>query len=387
MDRSSSRRGVLTAPHSPIGSPFRWKSISNLLGKGSSNIGKKQQQEQEQQEQQNQHGYWTTLLHRTAPSSPRESQYPTAPRFNLRSKTVHYIEEVDVSDQTKFKNRLGSIHNHHHHQNDYINMNIEDSTRTTTTTTSMTSSSKGFNKSKKDKIPRHHRKSHSYEGCDLSSWSLHPTKEHDESCAHLPNVSSDNNADLGPLFLKLATAMYLAGEDSTKALECASRAAKLMAMSGRPNLDHADIAKSFHILASIHCRLGQYEEAIEALGRATRMIMPFSSDDQQHHHHHHSTIESAEESDAHYLHSSFLINMQLGDVLMMVGQQTDALASYNKAYGAQTRALGVNDHRVGQTCRYIAEAYLQVSFTQIYVCNRGMVHGSVSFVWVLVISF
>ena len=51
--------------------------------------------------------------------------------------------------------------------------------------------------------------------------------------------------------------------------------------------------------------------------------------------------------------------------------ETEALASYNKAYGAQTRALGVNDPRVGRTCRYLAEAYLQVSFSQIYVCTRG----------------
>lgn len=175
-----------------------------------------------------------------------------------------------------------------------------------------------------------HRKSNSNESGTIGS-DLLPLVDEDA----LSNASS---LDLGPLLLKLASAMHLSGENPLKALECASRAAKFLerAAGGKPSLD---LVMSLHILAAIYCRLGQWEDAIPVLQRSI-------------------SIPYAEDSLDHAL-AAFAAHMQLGDVLAMLGQQGTALASYQMAYQIQKNALGEMHPNVGETCSYLAEAYLQ----------------------------
>nr|CAD1834235.1 unnamed protein product [Ananas comosus var. bracteatus] len=51
--------------------------------------------------------------------------------------------------------------------------------------------------------------------------------------------------------------------------------------------------------------------------------------------------------------------MQLGDIFAILGQIDCSLECYVKGLEVQKKALGQNDPRVGETCRYLAEAYLQ----------------------------
>eukprot|EP00250_Pteridium_aquilinum_P035362 c9249_g1_i1 orf=341-2356(+) len=151
-------------------------------------------------------------------------------------------------------------------------------------------------------------------------------------------LANPNSQDLGPLLLRLATALHLSGENSVKALECATRAAKFLekAAGGKPSLD---LVMSLHILAAIYCRSGQFEEAIPILQRAL-------------------TIPDLREGVDHAL-AAFAGYMQLGDILALRGQYDNALACYRTAYHIQSDALGEMDPQVGETCSYLAEAYLK----------------------------
>ncbi|MCO5591052.1 hypothetical protein L7F22_045028 [Adiantum nelumboides] len=157
-------------------------------------------------------------------------------------------------------------------------------------------------------------------------------------------LANPNSQDLGPLLLRLATALHLSGENSAKALECATRAAKFLekAAGGKPSLD---LVMSLHILAAIYCRSGQHEEAIPILQRAL-------------------TIPDLREGVDHAL-AAFAGYMQLGDILALRGQLDNALSCYKTAYHIQSDALGEMDPQVGETCSYLAEAYLKaLQFSQ-----------------------
>lgn len=151
-------------------------------------------------------------------------------------------------------------------------------------------------------------------------------------------LSNPGSQDLGPLLLRLATALHLSGENSAKALECATRAAKFLEKTagGKPSLD---LVMSLHVLAAIYCRLGQFDDAIPILQRSV-------------------SIPDLQEGVDHAL-AAFAGYMQLGDILALLGQHDSALASYNTAYKMQKDALGDMDPQVGETCSYLAEAYLK----------------------------
>ncbi|MCO5601308.1 hypothetical protein L7F22_055427 [Adiantum nelumboides] len=147
------------------------------------------------------------------------------------------------------------------------------------------------------------------------------------------------NPNLGPFLLKLARQAILSGENPQKALDYASRAAKSYesAADGKPSLD---LVMSLHILAATHCTMGQFEEAIPVLQHAI-------------------VVTDIEAGGQDHALASFAGNMQLGDTYSLLGRGNDALAAYHVGLEVQKTALGELDPRVGETCRYLAEAHTQ----------------------------
>ncbi|KAH9329310.1 hypothetical protein KI387_001418, partial [Taxus chinensis] len=158
------------------------------------------------------------------------------------------------------------------------------------------------------------------------------------SIQHGLDQNSLDNPDLGPFLLKLARSLIASGDNPYKALECASRAAKSFerCCEGKPSLE---FVMSLHILAAIHCSLGQYEEAVPVLESSIR-------------------VPVVDEGPEHAL-AAFAGNMQLGDTYAMLGRIGDSLECYHKGLEIQKQVLGDMDPRVGETCRYLAEAHVQ----------------------------
>lgn len=151
--------------------------------------------------------------------------------------------------------------------------------------------------------------------------------------------SSLDNPDLGPFLLKLARDTIASGDGPNKALDFALRAAKSFercAAEGEPSLD---LAMSLHVVAAIYCSLGRFEEAVPVLERAVK-------------------VPEVSRGADHAL-ASFSGYMQLGDTYSMIGQVDRSIACYEDGLKIQTEALGETDPRVGETCRYLAEAHVQ----------------------------
>ncbi|GAV67957.1 TPR_1 domain-containing protein/TPR_7 domain-containing protein/TPR_12 domain-containing protein [Cephalotus follicularis] len=146
------------------------------------------------------------------------------------------------------------------------------------------------------------------------------------------------NPDLGPFLLKKTREMISSGESPQKALELALRAAKSIEVcaNDKPNLG---LAMCLHVVAAIHCSLGQYDNAIPVLERSIEI--PVIEDGQNH------------------ALAKFSGCMQLGDTYAMLGQIENAILCYTAGLEIQRQALGETDPRVGETCRYIAEAHVQ----------------------------
>ncbi|KAL3619518.1 Protein KINESIN LIGHT CHAIN-RELATED 1 [Castilleja foliolosa] len=156
---------------------------------------------------------------------------------------------------------------------------------------------------------------------------------------NLINESSLDNPDLGPFLLKLARDTIASGEGPSKALDYALRASKsfeICAVDGEPSLD---LAMSLHVVAAIYCSLGKFEEAVPVLERAIKVPeVPRGAD--------------------HAL-AVFSGYMQLGDTHSMLGQLDRSIECYKEGLKIQMEALGDNDPRVAETCRYLAEAHVQ----------------------------
>ncbi|KAI5064643.1 hypothetical protein GOP47_0021313 [Adiantum capillus-veneris] len=153
------------------------------------------------------------------------------------------------------------------------------------------------------------------------------------------NLLSRENPNLGPFLLKLARQAIMSGDNPQKALDYASRAAKSYesAADGKPSLD---LVMSLHILAATHCTMGQFEEAIPVLQHSIE-VTDIDTGGQEH------------------ALAAFAGNMQLGDTYSLLGRGDDALAAYHVGLEVQKKALGELDPRVGETCRYLAEAHTQ----------------------------
>ncbi|KAK9104474.1 hypothetical protein Scep_021318 [Stephania cephalantha] len=153
-----------------------------------------------------------------------------------------------------------------------------------------------------------------------------------------PSEESVSNPDLGPYLLKLARNLILSGESSHKALELALRAGKSFekCANGNPSLE---LVMCLHVIAAIHCNLGQYDQAIPVLERSIE-------------------IPVIEQGQDHAL-AKFAGFMQLGDTFAMLGQLDNSIDCYAMGLEVQRVVLGETDPRVGETCRYLAEAHVQ----------------------------
>lgn len=153
-----------------------------------------------------------------------------------------------------------------------------------------------------------------------------------------PADSELANPDLGPFLLKQARDLISSGDNSQKALELALRAAKSLEIcaNGKPSLE---LVMCLHVIAAIYCSLGQYSEAIPILNRSIE-------------------IPSIEEGQEHAL-AKFAGHMQLGDSYAMLGQLENSIRCYTTGLEIQRQVLGETDPRVGETCRYLAEAQVQ----------------------------
>ncbi|XP_072985339.1 protein KINESIN LIGHT CHAIN-RELATED 2-like [Typha latifolia] len=152
-----------------------------------------------------------------------------------------------------------------------------------------------------------------------------------------PSEAGLDNPDLGPFLLKHARDL-IASDNPRRALKYALRAAKSFekCADGKPSLN---LVMSLHVLAAIYCNLKQYSEAIPLLLHSLE-------------------IPVIEEGQEHAL-AKFSGYMQLGDTYAMLGQLESSLKCYEAGLKIQKQALGDMDPRVGETCRYLAEAHVQ----------------------------
>lgn len=147
-----------------------------------------------------------------------------------------------------------------------------------------------------------------------------------------------DNPDLGPFLLKQARDLMSSGDNARRALDLAIRAAKSFekCADGKPSLD---VAMCLHVTAAIYCSLGQYGDAVPVLEHSIE-------------------IPVIEEGQDHAL-AKFAGYMQLGDTYAMLGQLGKSISCYSTGLEVQRQVLGDNDPRVGETCRYLAEAHIQ----------------------------
>ncbi|CAL5370068.1 unnamed protein product [Camellia sinensis] len=144
---------------------------------------------------------------------------------------------------------------------------------------------------------------------------------------------------LGSYLLKQTRDVISSGENPRKALELALRAMKSFENcdTEKPNLE---LVMCLHVIAAIYCSLGRYSEAIPILERSIE-------------------IPVIDEGPKHAL-AKFAGCMQLGDTFAMLGQIENTILCYTAGLEIQRQVLGEKDPRFGETCRYVAEAHVQV---------------------------
>ncbi|WOL02917.1 hypothetical protein Cni_G11636 [Canna indica] len=149
--------------------------------------------------------------------------------------------------------------------------------------------------------------------------------------------AGSENPDVGPFFLNHARDL-IASDNPRRALKYALRAAKSFEKCAvqKPSLD---LVMSLHVIAAIYCKLRKYGEAVPVLQKSIE-------------------IPVLEEGQDHAL-AKFSGYMQLGDTYAMLGQLESALQCYSAGLEIQKQTLGDMDPRVGETCRYLAEAHVQ----------------------------
>ncbi|XP_027331707.1 protein KINESIN LIGHT CHAIN-RELATED 3 [Abrus precatorius] len=150
--------------------------------------------------------------------------------------------------------------------------------------------------------------------------------------------STLDRPEQAPVLLKQARDLISSGDNPQKALELALQAKKLFEKFGneKPSLE---LVMCLHVTAAIYCNLGQYNEAIPILERSIE-------------------IPVVNESQQHAL-AKFAGHMQLGDTYAMLGQLENSIVCYTTGLEVQREVLGETDPRVGETCRYVAEANVQ----------------------------
>ncbi|CAA2934450.1 KINESIN LIGHT CHAIN-RELATED 3-like [Olea europaea subsp. europaea] len=153
-----------------------------------------------------------------------------------------------------------------------------------------------------------------------------------------PSEAGSDNPDLGPFLLKQARDLMSSGDNPRRALGLALRAAKSFEKCSNGKLS-LDFVTCLHVIAAIHCSLGQYNEAIPILEHSIK-------------------IPTIEEGEDHAL-AKFAGYMQLGDTYAMLGQLENSISCYTTGLEVQKQILGERDPRVCETCRYLVEAHIQ----------------------------
>ncbi|XP_010522908.1 PREDICTED: nephrocystin-3-like [Tarenaya hassleriana] len=156
---------------------------------------------------------------------------------------------------------------------------------------------------------------------------------------HLAGVESSpsvRQSELGPFLLNMARETIFSGGDPKKALDYAVRATEYFKSCPDTGLE---LAMSLQALATIYSHMGQLEEAVLALERSIRVTDPENGSD-------------------HAL-ANFSGCMQLGDTYTMLGQLDCSISCYESGLRIQTQTLGEFHPKVAETCRYIAETYIQ----------------------------
>lgn len=144
---------------------------------------------------------------------------------------------------------------------------------------------------------------------------------------------------LGPYLLKQTRDMVSSGENPKKVLDVALRALKSFEAStdGKFNLDYV---MCLHVVSALYCSMGQYNDAIPLLERSIE-------------------IPDMDEGQKHAL-AKFTGCMQLGDTYAMLGLIENSILCYTAGLEIQEQVLGEKDLRFGETCRYVAEAHIQM---------------------------
>lgn len=154
------------------------------------------------------------------------------------------------------------------------------------------------------------------------------------------SVDDQESPELGPSLLKQARELVSSGENLNRALDLALRAVKAFEKRVEGDKQQGlNLVMSLHILAAIYAGLGKYNEAVPVLERSIEIPM----------------IEDGED---HSL-AKFAGCMQLGDMYGLMGQVENSLLLYTAGLEIQRQVLGETDPRVGETCRYLAEAHVQ----------------------------
>ncbi|KAK1359518.1 Tetratricopeptide TPR-1 [Heracleum sosnowskyi] len=144
---------------------------------------------------------------------------------------------------------------------------------------------------------------------------------------------------LGPYLLKQTRDMVSSGENPKKVLDVALRALKSFETTtdGKFNLDYV---MCLHVVSALYCSMGQYKDAIPLLERSIE-------------------IPDMDEGQKHAL-AKFTGCMQLGDTYAMLGLIENSILCYAAGLEIQEQVLGEKDLRLGETCRYVAEAHVQM---------------------------
>ncbi|KAL1371621.1 hypothetical protein HN51_001853 [Arachis hypogaea] len=153
-----------------------------------------------------------------------------------------------------------------------------------------------------------------------------------------PRSSILDKPEMGHVFLKQARDFMSVGDNPQKALEAALQALRIFekVANGKRSLD---LVMCLHVTAAIYCSLGQYDKAIPIIECSIE-------------------IPVVEEGLQNAL-AKFSGYMQLGDTYAMLGQIKNAIIYYSEGLELQKQVLGETDPRVGETCRYVAEANVQ----------------------------
>lgn len=149
---------------------------------------------------------------------------------------------------------------------------------------------------------------------------------------------NEDPAYLGTYLLKQARDLLSSGDNPKRAFELAQRALKSFEsiQSETPNLE---VVMCLHIVAALNCSSGRYTDAIPLLERSIE-------------------IPNMDQGQKHSL-AKFAGCMQLGDTYSMIGNIENSILCYTAGLEIQRQVLGESDSRFGETCRYVAEAYVQ----------------------------